>query len=74
MLLHQAFDSVTAILFLASASEFDQRLIEDNETNRVREAQHVFESLVNFPAFNGISFILFLNKMDLLEEKVKNRL
>ncbi len=65
------FDSVTAILFLASASEFDQVLLEDGETNRVREALHIFESLVNFPGFADISFILFLNKMDLLEEKVR---
>ena len=65
----QVFDSVTAILFLAAASEFDQRLLEDNETNRMREAVNVFESLVNFPGFARVSFILFLNKMDLLEEK-----
>ena len=66
----QVFDSVTAILFLAAASEFDQRLLEDNETNRMREAVNVFESLVNFPGFARVSFILFLNKMDLLQEKV----
>ena len=66
----QVFDSVTSILFLAAASEFDQRLLEDNETNRMREAVNVFESLVNFPGFARVSFILFLNKMDLLQEKV----
>ena len=66
----EVFDSVTAILFLAAASEFDQRLLEDNETNRMREAVNVFESLVNFPGFARVSFILFLNKMDLLQEKV----
>lgn len=69
----QVFDSVTAILFLAAASEFDQRLLEDNETNRMREAVNVFESLVNFPGFARVSFILFLNKMDLLQEKVRVR-
>ena len=70
----QVFDSVTAILFLAAASEFDQRLLEDNETNRMREAVNVFESLVNFPGFASVSFILFLNKMDLLQEKVVLRM
>ena len=68
------FDSVTAILFLAAASEFDQRLLEDNETNRMREAVNVFESLVNFPCFTRLSFILFLNKMDILQEKVRGTL
>jgi len=61
------FDAVTAVLFLASASEFDQTLVEDNSVNRLSEAVNVFDTIVNNRIFQGISFILFLNKMDLLE-------
>lgn len=66
----ECFDSVTAILFLASTSEFDQVLMEDNKTNRLEEARTVFSSIVNNKIFKQVAFILFLNKMDLLYEKV----
>lgn len=67
----KCFDDVTSILFLASSSEFDQILQEDRKTNRIIESCDIFETIVNYPLFTNIAFILFLNKTDLLEEKVK---
>jgi guanine nucleotide-binding protein subunit alpha-12 len=64
------FESVTSILFLASSSEFDQVLYEDRRTNRLIESCDVFEAIANNTAFAGVSIILFLNKTDLLEEKI----
>jgi guanine nucleotide-binding protein subunit alpha-12 len=64
---------VTAILFLASASEFDQALVEDRRVNRLEESRTIFDAIVNNVTFSGVSFILFLNKMDLLEEKIVKR-
>lgn len=58
--------------FLASSSEFDQMLQEDRKTNRIIESCDIFETIVNYPLFMNIAFILFLNKTDLLEEKVKH--
>ncbi|KAK2173848.1 hypothetical protein NP493_847g00018 [Ridgeia piscesae] len=69
---YQCFESVTSILFLASASEFDQVLFEDRKTNRLVESCSIFETIVNNKAFGNVSIILFLNKMDLLENKIKD--
>ncbi|XP_071756820.1 guanine nucleotide-binding protein subunit alpha-13-like [Centroberyx gerrardi] len=68
----ECFDSVTSILFLVSSSEYDQVLMEDRQTNRLRESLNIFETIVNNRVFINVSIILFLNKTDLLEEKVKN--
>uniref|UniRef100_A0A3Q3XFD3 Uncharacterized protein n=1 Tax=Mola mola TaxID=94237 RepID=A0A3Q3XFD3_MOLML len=66
----ECFDSVTSILFLVSSSEYDQVLMEDRQTNRLRESLNIFETIVNNRVFVNVSIILFLNKTDLLEEKV----
>ena len=63
--------SYTSILFLASSSEFDQALLEDRRTNRLAESLNIFEVIVNNKALISFSIILFLNKCDLLEEKIK---
>uniref|UniRef100_A0A6B2L968 Uncharacterized protein n=1 Tax=Arcella intermedia TaxID=1963864 RepID=A0A6B2L968_9EUKA len=63
------FDNVTAILFCAAISEYDQFLREDNTTNRMIEAILLFDEVSNAEFFNKNSIILFLNKIDLFEEK-----
>ncbi|XP_067620401.1 guanine nucleotide-binding protein subunit alpha homolog [Eurosta solidaginis] len=69
----KCFDSsVTSIIFLVSSSEFDQVLAEDRKTNRLEESKNIFDTIVNNNTFKGISIILFLNKTDLLEQKVRN--
>ncbi|XP_056096587.1 guanine nucleotide-binding protein subunit alpha-13b [Rhinichthys klamathensis goyatoka] len=67
----ECFESVTSILFLVSSSEFDQVLMEDRLTNRLMESLNIFETIVNNRVFSNVSIILFLNKTDLLEDKVK---
>lgn len=66
----QCFDSVTSILFIASSSEYDQTLLEDRRTNRLHESRNIFDTIVNNRIFINTSVILFLNKMDLLKEKI----
>ena len=61
----------TAILFLVSSNEFDEYLREDFTTSRLDESCKVFETLINYRYLQEISFILFLNKYDLLKEKIK---
>ncbi|XP_037912147.1 guanine nucleotide-binding protein subunit alpha homolog isoform X1 [Hermetia illucens] len=69
----KCFDcSVTSILFLVSTSEFDQVLAEDRKTNRLEESKNIFDTIVNNRTFQAISIILFLNKIDLLAQKVRN--
>jgi guanine nucleotide-binding protein subunit alpha-12 len=64
------FENVTSILFIASSSEYDQVLLEDRKTNRLQESCDIFETIINNRTFANVSIILFLNKFDLLKEKV----
>ncbi len=68
---HQCFSDATAILFLASSSEYDESLREDGVTNRLSESLKVFETIINFKYFKNVEFILFLNKHDLLKDKIQ---
>ena len=45
--------------------------MEDRKTNRLQESCDIFETIINNVSFSNVSIILFLNKMDLLEEKIK---
>eukprot|EP00475_Leptophrys_vorax_P014243 TRINITY_DN2064_c0_g1_i3.p1 TRINITY_DN2064_c0_g1~~TRINITY_DN2064_c0_g1_i3.p1 ORF type:complete len:164 (-),score=51.47 TRINITY_DN2064_c0_g1_i3:212-703(-) len=65
------FENVTAVIFVAALSEYDQKLYEDNATNRLTEALNLFEEVISLRWFQETSVILFLNKKDLFEEKLK---
>ncbi|KAJ7627402.1 heterotrimeric G protein alpha subunit B [Roridomyces roridus] len=64
------FENVTALVFLVSMSEYDQMLYEDESVNRMQEALTLFDSICNSRWFVKTSIILFLNKIDLLAEKL----
>lgn len=66
------FEDVTAVLFVAAISEYDQVLFEDESTNRMDEALCLFEEISNSKWFGSTSIILFLNKRDLFANKIKN--
>uniref|UniRef100_A0A914WTP8 Uncharacterized protein n=1 Tax=Plectus sambesii TaxID=2011161 RepID=A0A914WTP8_9BILA len=66
------FDNVNAVIFICAISEFDQKLKENNETNRLLESLALFRQICNNEYFaTGCSMILFLNKKDLFAEKIK---
>jgi guanine nucleotide-binding protein G(o) subunit alpha len=65
------FENVNAIIFFVALSEYDQVLSEDSSTNRMHESLGLFNSIFNSNWFVKTSFILFLNKKDLLEAKIK---
>ena len=64
------FDQVTAVIFVAAISEYNQVLYEDNSMNRITEALLLFEEIANSKWFKQTSIILFLNKRDLFAEKI----
>ena len=64
------FEGVTAIIFCASLSAYDLKLIEDEGMNRMHESMKLFDSICNNKWFTDTSIILFLNKMDLFEAKI----
>lgn len=65
------FEDVTAIIFCVAMSEYDQVLHEDETTNRMQESLKLFDSICNNKWFLETAIILFLNKKDLFEEKIK---
>ncbi|GAA5995809.1 hypothetical protein JCM5350_000568 [Sporobolomyces pararoseus] len=64
------FESVTAVLFLAAVSGYDQVLLEDPDSNQMQEALMLFDSICNSQWFVKTSIILFLNKVDVLKERI----
>lgn len=68
------FEDVSAVIFVAALSEFDQKLFEDESVNRMKEALALFEEICNSRWFRETSMILFLNKTDIFREKIKRGL
>lgn len=68
----QFFDTVNAILFLAPISGFDQTLSEDRSVNRLEDSVLLWKSVCSNKLLAGVELVLFLNKCDLLEAKLKS--
>ncbi|XP_041717435.1 guanine nucleotide-binding protein G(olf) subunit alpha isoform X2 [Coregonus clupeaformis] len=66
----QCFNDVTAIIFVAATSSYNMVIREDNSTNRLRESLDLFKSIWNNRFLRTISVILFLNKQDMLADKI----
>lgn len=52
-------------------AEYDLKLYEDETVNRSDESMKLFDEICNSKWFQSTSIILFLNKKDLFEEKIK---
>ncbi|KAF3834839.1 hypothetical protein F7725_027397 [Dissostichus mawsoni] len=64
------FENVTSLIFLASLSEYDQVLEERETINRMHESLALFYTTIHSPWFFNTSIILFLNKTDILADKI----
>lgn len=64
------FPDVTCVLFVAALSEIDQALYEESGINRLKESLDLFEITVNNEYFSETPVILFLNKEDILRDKL----
>jgi GTPase SAR1 family protein len=64
------FEDVNAIIFMAAISSFDQTLEEAPNVNRMNDAIQLFRSICNHELFKNTSIILFLNKIDILQNKL----
>jgi len=64
------FNDVTAVLFCASLAGYDLPLREDPRRNRLTEAITLFGEVTNQETFRNKAIIFFLNKTDLLQEKL----
>ncbi|XP_037554053.1 guanine nucleotide-binding protein subunit alpha-11 [Nematolebias whitei] len=65
------FENVTSLIFLASLSEYDQVLEERDSINRMIESLALFSTTIHSVWFQYTSIILFLNKTDILADKIR---
>jgi len=66
-----SFDSVTAVIFVAAMSCYDEVMFENEEVNSMVDSIELFGKICNNTWFQDTSMILFLNKKDLFSEKIK---
>jgi len=66
------FDDVDAIIFLAPISGFDQVLAEDKNVNRLEDSVLLWKAVCSNKLLANVDLVLFLNKCDLLEKKLKS--
>jgi len=69
--IHQ-FSNVSAVLFVASLSEYDNLLEEKRNRNCMTESLELFEGVCSLECFRDTEIVLLLNKWDLFQEKVGN--
>jgi len=65
------FDDVNVVIFLAALDEYDTKLDEDRTVNRMEESLQLFKDITSCMGLRPDSWILFLNKSDLFESKIK---
>jgi len=65
------FDDSNAILYLSAVNEYDMTLEETTGVNRLEESLNLFRNITKGKWFAGIPWIVFLNKTDLLKEKLE---
>ncbi|TDL18823.1 G-alpha-domain-containing protein [Rickenella mellea] len=66
------FDDVNAIIFLAPVNCFDERLAEDRRVNRLEDSFNLWQTVCKNKLLAKTMLILFLNKCDLLDKKLKS--
>ncbi|KDR68446.1 hypothetical protein GALMADRAFT_231412 [Galerina marginata CBS 339.88] len=68
----QFFDDVNIIIFLAPMSGFNQVLAEDESVNRLTDSLRLWQLICSNKILAGVEFVLFLNKLDILDAKLKS--
>jgi len=64
-------DDVIAIIYMCAMDDYDSMLEEDGSTNRLQESLELFSTVTSSTYFADKGWILFLNKRDLFEAKIK---
>lgn len=64
------FEDVSAIIFLAPISCFDEKLAENRKVNRLEDSYLLWRSVCSCKLLSRAQLILFLNKCDLLQAKL----
>jgi len=64
------FERVTAVIFVASLSCYDEVMFEDDQVNCMHDSLQLFKEICSLQWFVETPIILFLNKRDLFEAKI----
>jgi len=67
------FNDITAIIYLVALNEYEMFLEEDNVTPRLDESLQLFQRLSGSQWLRKASMILFFNKYDIFQERIKER-
>ncbi|KAJ3451238.1 guanine nucleotide-binding protein g(o) subunit alpha [Anaeramoeba flamelloides] len=65
------FNNVDMLIFIVSMSEYNQKLYEEQSTNRMLESIEVFNKNINNEYFKKKNLVLLLNKIDLFKSKIE---
>eukprot|EP01084_Bolivina_argentea_P171328 296828_1 len=65
------FAGVTAVIFVADLSCYNEVLYEDYYTNAMTDQLELFDDICNCDTLKHTAMILFLNKKDIFENKIK---
>ena len=65
------FEKVHAIIYVLSGPSYCKNLAEDQSVNRLVDAIELYSNLLCNPVLHLNNIILFINKVDLLDETVK---
>ncbi|KAJ8488898.1 hypothetical protein ONZ51_g3234 [Trametes cubensis] len=65
------FEDVNAMIFLCPMSSFNQRLSEDRSVNRLYDSMELWQTVCRSKLLSKATFILLLNKADLLRSKLR---
>ncbi|PKI58827.1 hypothetical protein CRG98_020817 [Punica granatum] len=70
----EMFEDVNIVLFCISLADYDEFFMDKNGVfmNKILASKQLFESIVTHPTFYKKDFLLVLNKLDLLEEKIEH--
>ncbi|KAJ6242297.1 guanine nucleotide-binding protein g(o) subunit alpha [Anaeramoeba flamelloides] len=68
--IHQ-FENVDLLIYIVALNEYDQKLFENLNVNRLSESLELFTRISNNAYFENKNCIIFFNKIDLFEEKIK---
>jgi hypothetical protein len=66
------FENVKAIIFLAPLSCFNETLAEDPKVNRLEDTRQIWQAICGSSLLAESTIILFLNKIDLLDRKLRS--
>nr|KAI8748287.1 guanine nucleotide-binding protein G(o) subunit alpha-like [Biomphalaria glabrata] len=67
----QNFENVSAILFTVALSSYDARSKDQDEQTELHDALSVFTTVSEYDGFRKSPIILFLNKKDIFQQKLK---